>query len=156
MFYDDSLFYMMECSAYLRFSTQATTLQFRIRKVMNSCIKAAQLDSAYKWGLTVITNLYNYEAGRLLGNPLESCFVGVLECLKETYNRKSAEIERDGLTEKDALFIQEIINDLERNGYRGGKAQTMLYDWSGELRNKSGLKGQRKKTFFEKVGRGNW
>ncbi len=32
---------------------------------------------------------------------------------------------------EDRLFIQEIITELERNGYiRGGKAQTMLHDWS--------------------------
>jgi len=36
---------------------------------------------------------------------------------------------------KNKLYITEIINDLERNGYeQGGKAQTMLHDWARELR----------------------
>jgi len=157
MFYDDNLFYMMELSTYCRFSAQATTLQFRIRKVMSSCIKTEQLKNAYKWGLNVITNLYNYETSHLLGNPLESSYISVLECLKETYNRKSAEIANNDLSRGDALFIQEIINDLERNGYQGGgKAQTMLFDWSGELGKKTGLKGRRKEVFIREVGLENW
>ena len=56
--------------------------------------------------------------------------------------------------ERDALFIQEIINDLEKRGYiRGGKAQTMLYDWSRELKTNSFLNGRRKKVFIEKIGK---
>jgi len=36
---------------------------------------------------------------------------------------------------RDKLYITEVINDLERNGYQqGGKAQTMLRDWARELR----------------------
>lgn len=54
----------------------------------------------------------------------------------------------------DRLFIQEIINDLEKNGYsRNGKAYTMLRDWSRELRNETHLRGKTKKLFAELVGR---
>lgn len=57
-------------------------------------------------------------------------------------------------TIKDRIFIQEIINDLERNGYVcGGKAYTMLRDWSRELRDKSGLKGKTKKIHAQLVGK---
>lgn len=59
--------------------------------------------------------------------------------------------------ENDRLFIQEIINDLERNGYQqGGKAQQMLRDWSGELRQKANMTGRTKKVFIEKVGSYLW
>lgn len=54
----------------------------------------------------------------------------------------------------DRLFIQEIINDLKKNGYsRGGKADTMLIDWSSELKNKSGLRGRTKRVHAELVGK---
>jgi len=57
----------------------------------------------------------------------------------------------------DRLFIQEIINDLERNGYvSGGKAFTMLRDWSRELRNISGLTGKTKRVHAELVGKDNY
>lgn len=57
----------------------------------------------------------------------------------------------------DRLFIQEIINDLERNGYQqGGKAQQLLRDWSKELRDKSHLNGKTKKVFKETVGAYLW
>lgn len=57
----------------------------------------------------------------------------------------------------DAIFIQEIINDLERHGYcHGGKAQTMLFDWSNELKVKAGLTGRRKKTHNRLCGKENW
>ena len=57
----------------------------------------------------------------------------------------------------DRLFIQEILNDLERNGYQGGgKAQQMLKDWSSELRDKSGLRGKTKRVFIKEVGKELW
>lgn len=57
------------------------------------------------------------------------------------------------LQEKDRLFIQEVINDLEKNGYvRYGKAYTMLRDWSRELRNKTHMNGKTKKTFKKEIG----
>ena len=38
----------------------------------------------------------------------------------------------------DKLFITELTNDLHRHGFvRGGKAETMLHDWSAELREKA-------------------
>lgn len=92
MFYDN-LFYMVEFSACCRFSAQATALQFRIRKVMASCVKIEQLDNAYKWGLNVVANLYNDAASHLLGNPLEQNYICILECIKETYCRVLVEIE---------------------------------------------------------------
>lgn len=58
---------------------------------------------------------------------------------------------------RDRLFIQEIITDLERNGYvKGGKAYQMLRDWSAELSRKSGLRGRTKKVFAKIVGLENW
>lgn len=55
---------------------------------------------------------------------------------------------------KDRLFIQEIINDLEKNGYgRGGKARQMLIDWSAELKRNSGLTGRTKRVHSELVGK---
>lgn len=57
----------------------------------------------------------------------------------------------------DRLFIQEIINDLERNGYsQGGKAETMLKDWSRELRDKTHMKGKTKRVHKELVGSYIW
>lgn len=53
----------------------------------------------------------------------------------------------------DRLFIQEIINDLEKNGYvRHGKAHQLLKDWSRELRNKTNMRGRTKSVFRNKVG----
>jgi len=58
---------------------------------------------------------------------------------------------------KDRLFIQEIINDLKRNGYvQGGKAETMLNDWSGELRRESHLTGRTKTVHAELCGKQNY
>jgi len=62
---------------------------------------------------------------------------------------------------EDKLFIQEIINDLEKKGYqRGGKAQQMLRDWSSEksatYKEKTGIRIQTKKRFAEIVGRYLW
>jgi hypothetical protein len=60
----------------------------------------------------------------------------------------------DNKMKNDRLFIQEIINDLEKNGYvKGGKASTMLRDWSGELREKTHLRGRTKKVFRKVVGK---
>ena len=60
-------------------------------------------------------------------------------------------------TKTDRLFIQEIINDLRKHGYvEGGKADTMLTDWSRELKEKSGLAGKTKKTHAKLVGRNNY
>jgi len=51
---------------------------------------------------------------------------------------------------RDKLFIQEIINDLHKNGFRRqGKAYDMLNDWSRELGLKSGAKQQIKKLIKE-------
>lgn len=53
----------------------------------------------------------------------------------------------------DRLFIQEIINDLEKNGYvRHGKAHQLLKDWSRELRDKTNMRGRTKSVFRDKVG----
>lgn len=149
---------LMGYMAHSRYSVRATQILFHTRKVMSSCVKVEQLNNAYKWAVGLIYNLYQEVNNSFFCRNLidESEYIMALECLKETYNRKNVEIERDDLCQKDALFIQEIINDLERNGYGGGKARTMLFDWSGELGSKSDLKGQRKKAFFEKVGRENW
>jgi hypothetical protein len=61
----------------------------------------------------------------------------------------------------DRLFIQEIINDLEKNGYRPGdknqsKAFQMLVDWSAELRENSHSNGKTKKLHTELVGKENY
>ncbi len=62
-----------------------------------------------------------------------------------TYNKQSI---------TDRLFIQEIINDLKKNGYnRYGKADQLLRDWSTELKEKSGLRGKTKRTFFKVIGK---
>lgn len=67
------------------------------------------------------------------------------------------EIIIDKLRQNDALFIQEIINDLERYGYsRGGKAYQMLRDWSAELRDEAYMNGRRKKEFIKQIGVDNW
>lgn len=69
---------------------------------------------------------------------------------------REAEKKRDDII-KDRLFIQEIINDLERHGYvRGGKAQTMLYDWSRELRRNACLTGRTKRVHADIVGKENY
>ena len=63
-------------------------------------------------------------------------------------------------TQDDKLFITEILNDLNRNGFvKGGKADTMLCDWSAELRRKSRKfhpASRLKKVFFQLVGAKNW
>ena len=57
----------------------------------------------------------------------------------------------------DRLFIQEIITDLERNGYvRGSKAQTMLRDWSRELKQKAPRVKNLRRTHAELVGPEHW
>jgi hypothetical protein len=61
----------------------------------------------------------------------------------------------------DKFFITELINDLHRNGFvRGGKAETMLHDWSREL--KRDIKTTKlppsrlHKCFNDEVGAYNW
>lgn len=54
---------------------------------------------------------------------------------------------------RDALFIQEVMNNLYKNDMKGTKAWYLLRDWSRELRETSGLVGKRKKTFCKEVGR---
>jgi len=56
---------------------------------------------------------------------------------------------------EDRMYLQEIINDLEKNGYvRGGKAQTMLRDWSASLRAKAPrTRGKLKQVHADLVGR---
>lgn len=56
------------------------------------------------------------------------------------------------------FFITEILNDLHRNGFiKGGKAETMLHDWSAELRKKTKYPASRlKRTFINQVGVENW
>jgi hypothetical protein len=55
--------------------------------------------------------------------------------------------------ERDRLYIQEIIDDLEKNGYsKHGKAKALLEDWSRELAKDSGLRGRTKRIFKLKVG----
>ena len=158
MYYENE-FAMLELSAHIHCSAGTYRILSHAQKVIDSCVKMEQLENARNWAVRLINNLYNrYSVGWfVIRLTHENDRVVVLNYLEAAYRYKAIEIERDDLSEKDALFIQEIINDLERNGYRGGsKAQTMLFDWSGELRNKSGLIGQRKKVFFEKVGRENW
>lgn len=41
-------------------------------------------------------------------------------------------------TATDKFYLTEILNDLHRHGFVArGKAQTMLHDWSRELRERS-------------------
>lgn len=63
----------------------------------------------------------------------------------------------------DKLFITEICNDLARRGEVSNgemsKADTLLKDWSRELRNKCRTifpATRLKKVFAEKVGIRNW
>ena len=60
----------------------------------------------------------------------------------------------------DKFFITEILNDLHRHGFiEGGKACTMLQDWSAELREKARTQlaaSRLKKTFDKEVGAYNW
>jgi len=60
----------------------------------------------------------------------------------------------------DKFFITELINDLHRNGFvHGGKAETMLHDWSRDLRerSRSHMPASRLKTMFDEiVGKSNW
>lgn len=59
--------------------------------------------------------------------------------------------------QQDKMFIQEVLNDLYRNGFTpDGKAAQMLHDWSGELRITSGLRGRTRRTHAEQVGKQNW
>ena len=61
---------------------------------------------------------------------------------------------------RDKLFLTEILNDLHRYGYvPGGKADSLLRDWSRELRElaRPVLPPSRlKKTFALKIGICNW
>jgi len=42
------------------------------------------------------------------------------------------------LAKKDKMYLTEIMNDLYKNGFvQYGKADTMLRDWSKELRTKA-------------------
>lgn len=60
----------------------------------------------------------------------------------------------------DKFFITEIINALHRHGFeQGGKAQTMLYNWAAELRERARpvLKPSKLRSEFNKIsGKGNW
>lgn len=57
----------------------------------------------------------------------------------------------------DRLFIQEIITDLERNGYvQGGKASDMLRDWSRELKGKAPRVKNLRRLHAELCGANNW
>ncbi len=59
---------------------------------------------------------------------------------------------------RDKLFIQEIINDLEKRGYvLGGKAYQMLCDWSKEMRDRAPrTRGRVKRMHAEVCGRHNY
>jgi len=61
---------------------------------------------------------------------------------------------------QNKLFITEIINNLHREGFvRGGKAETMLHDWSAELRKDARVHfpaSRIKKFHSEHVGAQNW
>lgn len=62
--------------------------------------------------------------------------VGSAKELQELKNDKNFKFEPEE-GGKDLVFIKEIINDLENNGYVcGGMASTMLNDWKTELQNK--------------------
>lgn len=57
----------------------------------------------------------------------------------------------------DRLFIQEIVTDLERHGYvQGGKAQTMLHDWSRELKERAPRVANLRRFHAEQCGAHNW
>lgn len=155
----DEIMFMAEYTARTHLSEKAANVLIQTRKVIKSCVTDGQLENAYKWAVQVISNQYTQPANNFLGAPLldKRDYIMAIASIEETYRCQKLEIERAKLTRGDAFFIQEIINDLERNGYQhGGKAQTMLRDWSGELKEKSGLKGKRKKAFLNEVGRGNW
>lgn len=58
---------------------------------------------------------------------------------------------------EDRLYIQEIITDLERNGYViGGKAREMLLAWSKELKQKAPRIKKLRRLHAKLVGAGNW
>ncbi len=58
---------------------------------------------------------------------------------------------------EDRLFIQEIITDLERNGYVvGGKAWQMLRDWSRELKKAAPRTKNLRRLHAELCGANNW
>lgn len=142
-----------------RMAAKVSEYVSRAYKVIESCVKVEQLDNAFNWALTILRNLYAGPDNRFFFSKLfdEQSLTSTLSFITEVYHRKTLEVTGDSLIRKDALFIQEIINDLERHGYTGGgKAQTMLYDWSRELKDKAGLNGQRKKVFSAEVGRENW
>lgn len=77
--------------------------------------------------------------------------------LKHSLCKASLTIHDD---QSDKLFITELINDLHRNGFvRGGKAETMLHDWSRELKHRASTKhpaSRLRKTFNLIVGKENW
>lgn len=58
----------------------------------------------------------------------------------------------------DKFFITEILNDLHRNGFqRGGKAETMLMDWSNELKESQNFPASKLRQYFNKyIGKENW
>lgn len=63
----------------------------------------------------------------------------------------------DSVKVGDKLFLQEILNDLYKNGFvRNGKAEQMLRDWSAELREETHMRGRTKKLFIELVGKELW
>jgi len=60
----------------------------------------------------------------------------------------------------DKFFITEILNDLHRHGFvPRGKAETMLFDWASELRNRARIHfpaARLRKEFNKTVGSQNW
>jgi len=153
-----------------------TELISQIDKVMDSCDTIDQADRTREWGLALLETEYKKYSNNphldlwifALANSLQTGCANKVDYL---YSVKVADISLTKVqtavntlgyeTEKrikgDALFIQEIINDLHKHGFQnGGKARQMLYDWSRELGHKAGLKGKRKEVFFAEVGPGNY
>ena len=60
---------------------------------------------------------------------------------------------------RDRMFIQEIINDLDRNNCLGpgSKAGTLLNDWAYELGEKACIQDNEVRAKFDElVGEENW
>ena len=70
------------------------------------------------------------------------------------------EYDTEPTPQLDKFSITEVLNDLYRHGFaRGGKAETILHDWSRELRDRCRQihpASRLRKTFNDQVGRENW
>lgn len=100
------------------------------------------------WGFHffVESELKAYKSAHAYRNSLHGVKVefagGVKKWMVTVFNERAFAIGMDGAnkdqTRDDKLFITEIINDLNKNGFiKSGKAETMLEDWSAELKERS-------------------